>query len=170
MGEVKLTFEELTTISTQIEACLNSRPLTPLMDDTDGFEALTPGHFLIGRPMEAIPDPQESSQPINLLRRWQLCQAVVNHFWKRWSQEYLTQLDRLNKWKVPKPNIKEGDVVCVRKEPTTPMKWPLARVTQTHPGNDGKVRVVTIQTCKGIYKRPVVNLVPLVCQHLSETI
>ena len=165
VGEVRLTFEELTTITSQIEACMNSRPLTPLIDDTEGYEALTPGHFIIGRPMEALPDEhQEISQPINLLRRWQLCQAVVNHFWKRWSKEYIIQLGRFNKWKVPTPNIKEGDIVCVRKEPTTPTKWPLARVIQVHPGHDGKVRVVTIQTCKGVYKRPVVNLVPLVHQ------
>ena len=77
------------------------------------------------------------------------------------SRIYLTQLGRINKWQVPTPNIKEGDVVCVRKEPTTPTKWPLARVIQVHPGHDGKVRVATMQTCKGIYNRPVVSLVPL---------
>ena len=51
VGNVKLNFEELSTVLCQIEACLNSRPLVPLPDDEDGIEALTPGHFLIGRPL-----------------------------------------------------------------------------------------------------------------------
>ena len=42
-----------------------------------------------------------------------------------------------------------------------PTKWPLAHVTQVHPGEDGVVRVATIRTPKGIYKRPVTKLVPL---------
>ena len=48
---------------TQVEACLNSRPLVSLPCDDDGVEALTPGHFLIGRPMEALPDPLFSYVP-----------------------------------------------------------------------------------------------------------
>ena len=52
----KLTFEEFITILTQVESCLNSRPLVPLQCDEDGIEALTPGHFLIGKPPEATPD------------------------------------------------------------------------------------------------------------------
>ena len=43
------TYEELITVLSQIESCLNSRPLTPLprpnKEDSDGIEALTPGHF-----------------------------------------------------------------------------------------------------------------------------
>ena len=45
VGNVKLIFEEFSTVLTQIEACLNSRPLVPLNNDDDGIEALTPGHF-----------------------------------------------------------------------------------------------------------------------------
>ena len=47
VGEAKLTFEELTTILAQVEACLNSRPLLSVPHDDDGVEMLTPGHFLI---------------------------------------------------------------------------------------------------------------------------
>ncbi|KMQ86917.1 gag-pol protein, partial [Lasius niger] len=48
IGESTLTFEEMSTVLSQIEACLNSRPLLALTDDPEDVSALTPGHFLIG--------------------------------------------------------------------------------------------------------------------------
>ena len=58
VGNVRLTFEELSTTLAQIKACLNSRPLVPLPADDDGIQALTPSHFLIGQPIEALLNPE----------------------------------------------------------------------------------------------------------------
>ena len=117
VGNARLTFEELTTV---LETCLNSRPLTSLTFDDDGVEALTPGHFLIGRPLEALPDPAFSHRSISLLRRWHLCQSLVRHFWQRWSSEYLTSLHKFNKWHRPSKNIAVGDIVTLREDGIVP--------------------------------------------------
>ena len=93
VGDVKLTFEEFYMVLTQIEACLNSRPLVPLPDSDKGIEALTSGHFLVGRPLKALPDSSIIyPHSLSLLKRWQLCQALIRHFWKRWSTEYITHI------------------------------------------------------------------------------
>ena len=158
IADTKLTFEELMTVLTQIESCLNSRPLTPLSCDEDGIEVLTPGHFLVGQPLESIPDPSSSYRSMSLLKRWCLCQSLVRHFWKRWSDEYLSSLRRHNKWKFPTRNVRVGDVVILKEDNLVTTKWPLARVLATYPGKDGLVRVVTVKTTTGIYKRPIVKI------------
>ena len=157
-----MTYEEAYTVLTQIEGCLNSRPLvcTGAMDD-DGIEVLTPGHFLIGRPITALPDPAVSYQSVNLLKRWHLCQLLVRHFWKRWSLEYLSTLQRIYKWQYPTRGLVPDDVVLLIEDKILPTKWPLARVIKVYPGSDGVVRVVDIKTAKGLYRRPVCKLAPL---------
>ena len=99
MGTLLFTFEELTTITCQIEACLNSRPLTPIdSHNQDGLMPLTAGHFLFLDAPRAYPaDPTLPAEPQQLLRRWEQCQAVVSHFWDRWSQEYLKTLQARTK-------------------------------------------------------------------------
>ncbi|GFV26887.1 integrase catalytic domain-containing protein, partial [Trichonephila clavipes] len=71
VGNLKMTLEEFLTIITQIERILNSRPITPLSDDIDDLEVLTPGHFLIGRPITSISEPNfpraESDLRVSLL-------------------------------------------------------------------------------------------------------
>jgi len=47
----------MNTFLIQIEAIFNSRPVTPFSDDLDDLSVLTPGHFLIGSPLTAIPKP-----------------------------------------------------------------------------------------------------------------
>lgn len=92
IANVTLTFEEYSTVLAKVEACLISRPLVSLHCDGEGIDILTPGHFLIGRPIESLPDLSFSYCPISLLRRWLLCQHIVRQFWQCWSQEYLASL------------------------------------------------------------------------------
>ena len=80
VGSVKLTFEEFSAILTQVVTCLNSHPLIPVSTADDGIEILTPGHFLIGKPLAAFPDPSFSYRSIFLLHRWNLSLKLLPTF------------------------------------------------------------------------------------------
>ena len=159
VGNCKLDFEEMYTVLSQIEACLNSRPLgiVPHNDD-DGIEMLTPGHFLIGRPLTAIPDHPESYQNLSTLRRWYLCESLVRHFWDRWRKEYIVTLQKHAKWKHPVRIFTIGDIVVLKDDNIGSTQWPIARITRTKAGVDGVVRVVTLKTQDGVYNRPITKV------------
>lgn len=163
VSPVKLTFEEFTTVLAQVEAILNSRPLAPTdSPDDDGISVLTPGHFLIGKPLASLPDPEASYRTVSLLKRWHLCQNLVRHFWERWSKEYLCILNKYHKWRFPVRNVAVGDVVILQEQGMVPTKWPLGRVKEVYPGRDGLVRVVSVKTPQGIYRRPVAKVAVLI--------
>ncbi|GFW37752.1 integrase catalytic domain-containing protein [Trichonephila clavipes] len=147
-GNSKFSYEELLTLITQIEAILNSRPLTPLSSDVDDLEVLTPAHFLIGRPITAIVEPSLLQCESNRLNVWQRITKSVQTIWKRWSLSYLNSLQQRKKWIVNKENLKLGDMVLIREENLPPCKWLLGRVVKIYMGKDKKVRVVDIKTGK----------------------
>ncbi len=153
------TFDELSTLLAQIEAVLNSSPLVPLSSDDSDAMALTPGHFLIGQPLTAVPKSDYSD--LKLLWRWNLVQKITHDFWQRWSKEYIFTLNKLNKWRKPTYNFAEGDVVLVKRESTFCGKWPMGRIIKVYPGNDGKVRVADVRVGKSTYRRTVSKLVIL---------
>ena len=64
------TYEELITLLTEIEACLNSRPLCALPNDPH-ISYLSPGHFLIGEPLTQLPTIDYSNIEMSRLSRWQ---------------------------------------------------------------------------------------------------
>lgn len=69
IGSALLTFEELATVLIQIEACLNSRPIYQLPSTPTDLQPLTPGHFIIGEALTAIPELDSSNVAINRLDR-----------------------------------------------------------------------------------------------------
>ncbi|XP_018343842.1 PREDICTED: uncharacterized protein LOC108749566 [Trachymyrmex septentrionalis] len=161
IGETLLTFEETTTLLTQIEAILNSRPLEPLSDDPDDISALTPGHFLIGSALTTVPEPSLEDLVISRLSRWQFIQQRVQQYWSQWSTQYLQRLQAVSKWHHPSNTIQVGSLVLITDERFPPCKWPLARVIAAMPGEDGFTRVVTLKTPKATVTKPITKLTPL---------
>ena len=193
VGKVKLNFEEMSTVTCQIAACLNSRPyLSQDCHDPEGSMPLTPGHFMIWRPMQAYPqEPNEAD--LTLTDRWKLCQALVQSFWDQWSKTYLSSLQKRNKWQKPAPNVKTGDLVMMLDEssPLTTI-WKMGKVIAVYPGTDNRVRAADVQvsttifppyyyttqrkldikdlkTKKTIFRRPIVKLAPLMTYHPRTT-
>ncbi|XP_046400585.1 uncharacterized protein LOC124166915 [Ischnura elegans] len=161
IGQTLLTLQEFITLVTKVEAMLNSRPLTPLSTDPADVSALTPGHFLIGTSMTAIPEDDFAALPTNRLSRWQTVQAFSQRIWRRWHQEYLHTLQQRSKWTRRRQNLKVGDLVAVHSPKTPPLQWCLARITKAIPGDDGIVRVVQLRTPKGTLTRPATRVFPL---------
>lgn len=155
------TFEELSTLFAEVEAVMNSRPLSPLSPDPNENNVLTPGHFLIGEALTAVPSPDVTDIKLNRLTRWQLVQQATQHFWRRWSSEYLHNLQQRGKWTQHIQNLQVGDLVLIKDPNLPPLYWPTGRIVAVHPGKDNTVRVVTLQTSSGQLKRPVVKLCPL---------
>ncbi|GFW97816.1 integrase catalytic domain-containing protein [Trichonephila clavipes] len=146
----KITFEEFETIIIQIEGILNSRPLVPLSDNINEYEVLTPGHFIIGRPISAIPEPAILDISDNRLSRWQYTTKCVQTIWKRWKNDYLNHLQQRNKWQFEKNNVAVGCLVLLKENDLPPCKWTMARILEVIYGTDGKVRVVKLKTATGV--------------------
>jgi len=155
------TYEEFSTVLIRIEAVLNSRPLTPASTDPHDLECLTPGHFLIGQPLLAVPPRSNPDATRNLTNRWKLLDQCHQAFWKRWSTEYLTTLQERMKWTDRVPNLKVNDMVVIVDNQAPPLLWRLGRIIELVPGPDGTVRVASVLTQQGRITRPVVKLVVL---------
>lgn len=165
LGSHTLTFEELMTVLCKVEACLNSRPISPLSDSHDDYEPLTPGHFLVGSALTVSPEPSLLHLKENRLSRWQLVRQITEVFWKSWQNDYVNTLQQRSKWRKPQQSVKIGTMVLIRNPNLPPCKWNLGRVTQCHAGSDGLVRVVSVRTAISEYKRPITQLclLPIEC-------
>ena len=95
IGNTLLTFEASATLLTQIEGLLNSRPLEPLSEDPEDINALIPGHFLIGKAINAVPEPSLLKLDESRLSRWQLIQRITQQFWHKWKTQYLQRLQSI---------------------------------------------------------------------------
>lgn len=86
---------------------------------------------------------------------------MSQYFWKRWSDDVLNQWQMRTKWQREGTSPELNDMVLIKDENLPPAQWLLGRVTDTYPGDDGLVRVATVQTQGGIRKRPITKLCAL---------
>ncbi|KAH8419004.1 hypothetical protein KR222_010203, partial [Zaprionus bogoriensis] len=155
-----MTFEELTTLMTQIEAILNSRPLTPLSDNPNDLQVLTSAHFILGEAMSTIVDADNNKSYKGFRDHWKAVQANSEEVWKRWSVEYLSELQKRYKWANPKMNIEPGTLVLLKDDNLVQTNWRRGRVTKSIIGKDGLCRMVEVRTSNGVVMRFTHNVCP----------
>ena len=186
IGGSKLTYEELMTVTVEVEMILNSRPLSYVSSE-DVDEPLTPSHLLHGRRLLSLPDnsstrdlsdpdvelsSNDSSKRVNHLNN------VMSHFWNRWKNEYLMELRdshrHTSKSTNPTP-IAVGDMVVVHDEERPRGFWRLAKVEHLITGADGLVRGATIRVKpksrrSSTLRRPIQLLYPLEIRSGNEPV
>ena len=119
-----MTFEELRTILTEVEAIVNSRALTYVYDDTDGISyPLSPAQLIYGRRISATPNDERFnivSTHESLTRRAKHHRSLLQHFTKQRRHEYLAGLreNARNKTDKSEPAVAVGDLVILKKEGT----------------------------------------------------
>ena len=149
------------TAFTGAEALINSRPLTYQSANPSDDVPLTPNHFLHGQiGGQFAPESVDDNKNLNIKKRWRRIQELVKHFWRRWMREWLPNLNSRKKWLKTQRNLQVGDIVLLVSPDAPRGQWPLARVIEVYPGEDGRVRVAKVQVGRNTLTRSISKLCP----------
>ncbi|GFV10807.1 integrase catalytic domain-containing protein [Trichonephila clavipes] len=97
LGRALLTFEELSTILSEVEVIVNHRPLTYVENDPGEPEPLTPAHFLeLGYgdskyPIHFIELIDATTAKESYKKRKTYRTLLLKQLWRRWKEQYLLQ-------------------------------------------------------------------------------
>ena len=186
MGRKVLHWDKLMTLIVEVEAIINTRPLTYVYEDIKSGFVLTPAHFLSGNHKITIPFCEDVSEDSDyypkmdsvkeLTEYWRRNQKQLNLFWEFWKQEYLLSLretsplrhkgvrSQLYRW----PKL--GEVVVVKDDYLPRGAWKLALIKEFIFGKDGLIRSVKIQLPnKTIISRAINHLFPLEISSVMST-
>ena len=109
--------ESFRTLMCEVDAIINSRPLTTASGEPGDLEPLTPNHILTTKSTVILPPSGKFQQNDVYMRlRWRRVQHLANLFWSRWKKEYLVVMQERSKWQNPQRNLVEGDIVLIREE------------------------------------------------------
>ena len=153
LGNSRLTYDELSTVLTEVENTLNLRPLTYLYDELG--EALTPSHLLYGHRLSALSEGIDSEvEPDNdegkLSKRFLYLTKLLTHFWNRWRREYMTDLREYHKLSDCKTvPVKKGQIVLLQEENVKRGQWKVAVVDDVIYGKDGEPRGAVVRKSSG---------------------
>ncbi|KAL1269065.1 hypothetical protein QQF64_031354 [Cirrhinus molitorella] len=162
LGAQHVTEEVLSTVLTEIEGILNSKPLGYVSSDVADVDPVTPNSLLMGRPDSDLPQVIYPERELLSRRRWRHSQVLADHFWAHFVKRYLPELQTRAKWTADgdKP-IETGTVVMIIDHQLPRALWPVGKVSATIPGADGKIRTAEVQVQGRKYVRPVSKLIRL---------
>lgn len=159
IGSKTLTRTEMDTALVEIEACINSRPLTYSGNELEATP-ITPARFLIGRAsFYEVPSKfgEKCLGKQEVISRNILQDTIVEHFWSIWSNDYIRGLPNPKSAK-SRCDLIVGSLVLVRDDKIPRLQWPVAVVTELRASKDGLVRSVVVRTNKRTFVRAIQSL------------
>nr|XP_042912400.1 uncharacterized protein LOC107446176 [Parasteatoda tepidariorum] len=151
-----LTLKELETVFLEIEAMINSRPITYLYNEPSEPSPFTPSHFLVGKRLMSLPVVKYKPNDLivnrdSLTKMYKYQQTLLDHFWNRWRKEYLLHLRSAYTSSPPGKitSFKVNDIVLINDDRYPRNIWMLGRILEVYQGRDGNIRSLLIKTPKG---------------------
>ncbi|XP_064121688.1 uncharacterized protein LOC135226175 [Macrobrachium nipponense] len=149
-----LNEDNLRTLLCEVEAILNSRPLTRSSEDPHDLEPITPAHILTLKGSVTSPGVFQW-QDLYVKQKWRQVQYLADQFWIRWRREYLPLLQERQRWNSKRHNLAINDVVLVLDKDTPRGSWSLGKVLEVVKFQSWLVRKARIKTKSGEYLRPI---------------
>ena len=185
IGRKLLYWDKLLTMLVEVEAIINTRPLTYVCSEFSSGFTLTPAHFLSGNldtVFQFSSDDYEETEykpkkdsAQELIDRWKKGQEQLNRFWEIWRRDYLLSLrttlplhhkgSHLEISRQPKV----GEIVILQDENMPRRTWKLALIKEFIHSKDGQIRSVKIELPnKLVLSRAINHLYPLEIQAASD--
>ena len=175
----------MNTAIVEIEAIVNSHPLT-FVNAEDTEEPLIPSHLLVRRRLlnlpenlnhyaDEDPDFEADSEPVR--KRARHLASVLNHFWRRWTKEYLLELREAHRQRrrvgAATADVKPGDIVLIHDQGHPRGFWKIRQVESLIVARDGLVRGASLRlpskSChQDRLQRPLQLLYPLEVPKTAE--
>ena len=189
VGRAMLDFQEFLTLIYEVNAVLNSRPISYVYDTVGEEGPITPSKLWCGKNITLFPPFYEAridnKDPEICKKRLKYLDKILTHVWKRFSRSYLTSLsERHLSRNLPMDGRqpKVGEVVLIKNDKMPRGRWKIARVKSVTPGRDGVIRRVELQPAYNnlspdtkknepseVLYRPPRLLIPLECEVDNES-
>jgi hypothetical protein len=173
-----LTDNQLNTTIKEIEAVVNSRPLTYV--DEELTHILKPSDFIaMGRTIVMDTDrdgplPQGTRPKIDLVNSWKKGIVVLDEFKEMFTNRYLLSLRERYSHSRKQPRCtsilepSEGQIVQIKGDSKNRENWKVGKIISLTKGADDKYRVARVKVGNKEYTRSIAHLYPLeVEEHIN---
>jgi hypothetical protein len=126
----------LVTAIVEAKALLNSRPLTHVIVNPNGLEAITPNHFLLLRAHPGFHLNSPLGSKLSSRRWYEQAQELITQFWKRPLREYFPNIIKRRKWLHSQRNLAVNDLVLVVTPNSPHGSLPIRRIVSMKKGAD----------------------------------
>ncbi|XP_073947156.1 uncharacterized protein [Choristoneura fumiferana] len=163
---------KLLTVMKEVEAVVNSRPLTKV--GTEVIHILRPSDFLsLGKCLTLTPATDNvctvdgSKLQVNLIESWKKGLIILEEFKKIFKAQYLTSLRERYRHSPKQPRVvsncepKVGDIVQIKSDIKNRELWKVGKIEELTTSADNKQRVAKVNVGDSILTRSVGHLYPL---------